>query len=318
MLDEFLWGRVSRVSPEAPVPVVEITSQTASLGGAGNVVANIHALGGDAVPFAVIGKDEAGEKLSALLAHMGIPTAGLLRAPGRQTTVKTRIIEVSRKHQVVRADRETRGPIERPLIRRLVRALLAEAEHDLDAVVVSDYDKGVVVPELLAELLPALHARRIPVFLDPRTRHPLSYRPVTVMTPNQREAEQISGIEVDSPESLVAAGKRLLELLGCPWLLITLGERGMALFKLDGEMCAIETMAREVYDVTGAGDTVIATLALAFASGASMLAAATIANCAAGLAVAHIGTVAPTAPQLCAALLDGARRTPNHSAWNVR
>lgn len=316
MLDAFLWGRVSRVSPEAPVPVVDITDQTASLGGAGNVVANIRALGGDPVPFGVVGRDEPGRKLCSILREMHVPHDGLVRVPGRHTTVKTRVIEVSRKHQVVRADRETREPVTRAVLRRIARKLLNMA-GELDGVVVSDYSKGVVIPELLSELLPALERTGIPVFLDPRTRYPQSYRPVTVITPNQREAEMITGIEINSDESLAAAGQRLLEMLGCPWVLITLGERGMALFQRGGAMREIATMAREVYDVTGAGDTVIAALALASCSGASMLEAATIANCAAGIAVAHIGTVAPTARDLCDALLDGARRTPGHPAWRM-
>lgn len=317
MLDAFLWGRVTRVSPEAPVPVVDITDQTASLGGAGNVVANIRALGGDPVPFGVVGTDEPGRKLCSILGGMHVPHGGLVRVPGRHTTVKTRIIEVSRKHQVVRADRETREPVTRAVLHRIVRKLLNMA-GEMDGLVVSDYGKGVVIPELLSELLPALEQAGVPVFVDPRTRHPQSYRPITVITPNQREAEVITGIEIGSDESLAAAGKRLIEMLGCRWVLITLGERGMALFERNGEMRAIATMAREVYDVTGAGDTVIAALALAFSSGASMLEAATIANCAAGIAVAHIGTVAPTARDLYDALLDGARRVPDHPAWTIK
>jgi D-beta-D-heptose 7-phosphate kinase/D-beta-D-heptose 1-phosphate adenosyltransferase len=303
MLDDFLWGRVSRISPEAPVPVVDITDHTASLGGAGNVVANIRSLGGQPVPFGVIGKDAAGERLCALLRKMELSTGGLVSVAGRHTTVKTRIIEVSRKHQVVRADRETRTPIERDVIRRLVRRLLSQAGR-LHGLIISDYDKGVVVPELLAELLPALEAAKVPVFLDPRTRHPLSYQPITVITPNQREAEIIAGIEIGGQQALCQAGERILEMLGCRWVLITLGERGMALFERGRPMRAIATTAREVYDVTGAGDTVIAALALAFCSQASMLEAAAVANYAAGIAVAHVGTVAPTAHELRAALLE--------------
>lgn len=307
MLDEFVWGRVSRVSPEAPVPVVEVTEQTASPGGAGNVVANIVALGGRAVPFGVLGKDAAGERLRALLRKMGVPTAGLLAEAGRHTTVKTRIIEVGRKHQLVRADRETRRPAPGALLRRLARRLLREATG-FHAVVVSDYDKGTVTPELLGEVLPVLESAGVPVFLDPRTHHPLSYRPVTVITPNEREAERMAGVEIAGEASLVAAGERLLEMLGCPCVLITRGERGMALFERGRKMRLIPAQAREVYDVTGAGDTVIAALALAYTARASMAEAAWIANCAAGRAVAHVGTVAPTAAELRAALTQGKRQ----------
>jgi len=303
MLDEFVWGRVSRVSPEAPVPVVEVTEQTASPGGAGNVVANIVALGGRAVPFGIIGSDGAGERLRLLLRKMRAPTAGLLGEAGRHTTVKTRIIELARKHQLVRADRETRRPASRPLLRRLAQRLLRDARR-FHAVIVSDYDKGTITPELLAEVLPALHSAGVPVFLDPRTRHPLSYRPITAITPNEREAERMTSVEITGETSLKNAGRRLLSMLGCPYALITRGERGMALFERGGNMRLIPAQAREVYDVTGAGDTVIAALALAYAAGASMADAAWIANCAAGRAVAHVGTVAPTAAELRAALRE--------------
>ncbi len=317
MLDEFIWGRVSRVSPEAPVPVVEVTGQSASPGGAGNVAANILALGGQPVPFGVLGKDRWGRELRDLLRKKDVPTGGLLCQPGRQTTVKTRIIETSRRHQVVRADRETRDPASPALLRRLARHLLAEARR-FDAAVVSDYDKGTVTPELLAEVLPALEKAGVPVFLDPRTRHAESYRPITVLTPNEREAGEIAGVEMGGEAALWEAGRRLLEMLGCPYVLITRGQRGMALFERQGQVRSIPAMAQEVYDVTGAGDTVIAALALAYAAGASMFEAALIANCAAGRAVAHVGTAAPTATELCAALLDGARRTPNYVAWQTR
>lgn len=307
MLDEFVWGSVSRVSPEAPVPVLEVTEQSASPGGAGNVLANIVALGGRAAPFGILGRDASGARLRALLRKMKVPTAGLLAEAGRHTTVKTRVIEVARKHQLVRADRETRTPAPRALLRRLAGRLL-RATAGFDAVVVSDYDKGTVTPELLGYVLPALEAARVPVFLDPRTRHPLSYRPVTAITPNEREAAQMAGMEMTGEASLVAAGERLLEMLRCPYVLVTRGERGMVLFERGGGVHSIATLAREVYDVTGAGDTVIAALALAHAAGANMLEAAWIANCAAGRAVARVGTVAPTAEELRAALIEAARR----------
>lgn len=301
MLDEFIWGRVSRVSPEAPVPVVDVTDQTAALGGAGNVVANIVAMGGRPFPFGVLGRDAAGERLRAMLRAQSTPLSGLVADARRHTTVKTRIIEVSRKHQVVRADRESRGAVSAEVGKQLARRLLRDV-RSFHAVVVSDYDKGAVTPELLAEVLPALHAAKVPVFLDPRTRNPESYSPVTAITPNEREAERISGIEISSDADLVRAGERILDMLDCSYVLITRGERGMALFERGGSVRHIATVAREVYDVTGAGDTVIATLALAFSAGAPMFDAAIVANCAAGLAVAHVGTVAPTAEELRAAI----------------
>ncbi len=305
MLDEFIWGRVSRVSPEAPVPVLEMSEQTASPGGAGNVAANIVALGGRAVPFGILGRDEAGTRLRALLRKMGVPTTGLLADASRHTTVKTRLIEVARKHQLVRSDRETRSPASPALLRRLGRRLLREAAS-FHAIIVSDYDKGTLTPELLGEVLPALESDGVPVFLDPRPRHPLSYRPLTVITPNESEAEQMAGVQISTEGLLRRAGERLLETLGCPYVLITQGERGMTLFERGGGAHVITAQAREVYDVTGAGDTVIAALALAYAAGASMADAARIANCAASRAVAHVGTAAPTAEEVRMALLEAA------------
>ena len=316
MLDEFIWGKVSRISPEAPVPVVEVTGQTFSPGGAGNVAANIVAMGGCPAPFGIVGRDGYGKQLIEVLRRKGMPTGGLIADASRSTTVKTRIIETARKHQVVRADRECRRPAGRALARRLARRLLREADR-FQAVIVSDYDKGAITPELLAEVLPPLKEAGIPVFLDPRTRNPLSYRPITIITPNEREAGQIAGLEIDSEAALLAAGRRLLEMLDCAWVLITRGERGMALFERGGQIRKIAAMAQEVYDVTGAGDTVIAVLALAHAAGASMPEAAVIANCAAGRAVAHVGTVAPTAEEVRAALIESARRFPRHSAFQL-
>ena len=327
MLDEFVWGRVSRISPEAPVPVVEVTGQTESPGGAGNVAANIAALGGRPVPFGAVGNDAQGKRLCALLRGLGMPVDGLIAEAGRVTTVKTRIIETSRKHQVVRADREHRAPAPAALRKRLVERLLGGAPT-FHAVVISDYDKGTVTPELLEQLLPRLEAAGAPVFVDPRTRHPRHYRPITVLTPNEKEAERMAGAmngeaaaaegdgEGNGDRAVLATGRRLLDMLGCPYVLITRGERGMALFERGGPVLQIDTFAQEVYDVTGAGDTVIAALALAYAAGATMAEAAFIANCAAGRAVAHVGTVAPSAAELRTALLEAARRATNHG-WRV-
>ncbi len=300
MLDEFVWGRASRISPEAPVPVVEVTHETAAPGGAGNVAANIVAMGGRAPAFGIIGQDAAGRKLRALLRARGGEVAGLLAASGRLTPLKTRIIETARKHQVARADRESRGSAPAALLRRLATSLLAL--HPLHAVIISDYDKGTVTPELLNRILPELERRRVPVFVDPRTRHPQSYRPITIITPNEREAERIAGVEISDDASLADAGRRILQMLGCAYVLITRGERGMALFDRGGGMLSVPTTAREVYDVTGAGDTVIAVLALAHAAGAPMPAAAALANYAAGIVVGHVGTAAPTADELAAAI----------------
>lgn len=312
MLDHFIWGQASRLSPEAPVPVVEVTGETWHPGGAGNVAANLAALGATAVPFGVIGRDAEAGILRRELRQRAVATSDLLSDPGRPTTLKTRIIETERKHQVARADRECRAPAPAALARRLVRRLLAGSCH---AVIISDYDKGAITPELLAELLPALARRRVPVFVDPRPRHAAAYRPITVLTPNRREAELITGLSIHDERGLQEAGTRLLELTEARAVLITLGPQGMALLERGSRLRRIETLAREVYDVTGAGDTVVATFALAHAAGAGLAEAAALANCAAGIVVGRVGTAVPTVADLRAALREHARLNPRHSAW---
>ncbi len=312
MLDHFVWGEASRLSAEAPVPVVQVKSESWCPGGAGNVVANLAALGATAIPFGVTGRDAEGRLLRRELARRRVSTVGLLVDPGRPTTLKTRIVETARKHQVARADRESSAPLPARLVERLVRRLLAGSYH---AVILSDYDKGTITPELLEEVLPALARQGVPVFVDPRPRHAAFYRPITVLTPNRREAEVISGVAIHSEKDLHRAGERLLDMTEAEAVLITLGAQGMALLERGGSLRHIETLAREVYDVTGAGDTVVATLALARAAGASLAQAAALANCAAGIVVAHVGTVAPTLAELRAALREHARLNPRHPAW---
>ncbi len=296
MLDEFIWGRVRRISPEAPVPIVEVRDETYRLGGAGNVVANIRALGGTPIPIGVIGRDRAAERLRDLLAQSGVDTSGLIEEPLRPTTLKTRIIAHSQ--QVVRADRESRKPLAAAINRSLAEAFerwLSKAA----AVIVSDYDKGVVNRDLLDEILPKARSAGIPVFLDPKVHHADYYRPVTLITPNQREAELLTGLVIEDEQTLNEAGRRLIEKFGCEYVLITRGEEGMSLFNSTSSH-HLPTFAREVFDVTGAGDTVIATLALAKSGGATMEEAATLANHAAGIAVGKIGTATVNCPELVA------------------
>lgn len=296
MLDQFIWGNVRRISPEAPVPVVEVANETSHLGGAGNVAANIRALGGVPVPIGIIGDDSAAGQLAGILKSNGIEASGLLTAPGRPTTVKTRIIAHSQ--QIVRADRESKAPI----TAENNAALAAEFGKWLasaGAVVVSDYDKGVVNRTLLREVLPAAQRAHIPVLLDPKVHHADYYKPITLITPNHREAELLTGISIENEQQLEAAGRKLLEKFECPYALITRGEEGMSLF-FPGGSHHLPTFAREVFDVTGAGDTVIATLALAQAGGATMEESATLANHAAGLAVGKVGTATVSPVELLA------------------
>jgi D-beta-D-heptose 7-phosphate kinase/D-beta-D-heptose 1-phosphate adenosyltransferase len=305
MLDEFIWGKVRRISPEAPVPVVDVTEETYRLGGSGNVAANVSALGGNPVSVGTIGLDSAGDRVLELMQQLGIDTAAIIRND-RSTTLKTRII--AHHQQVVRADRETKQPIGRQLTAELAAAFnryLSAAA----AVIVSDYDKGVVNRDLLSEILPQARGRGVPVFLDPKVHHADYYRPITMITPNQREAELLTGIPISDDLTLEEAGRKLIEKFGCEYALITRGEDGMSLFNnshapQDSRSHHLPTFAREVFDVTGAGDTVIATLALAHAAGASMEECATLANHAAGIVVGKVGTATVSCSELLADFVD--------------
>lgn len=295
MVDQFIWGSVSRISPEAPVPVVRLDRETFCLGGAGNVVRNIAALGGRAIPVGARGDDRDGEAFERLCRESGIATEGLVVAPGRPTTVKTRV--VAHNQQVVRVDREAEGPLEAGPARALRERALSCLDR-ATTLIVSDYDKGAIVPDLLASLLPEAARRRLPIVIDPKIRLFRHYRPATVVTPNAREAMEASGEPARTDEEFERAARGLLALLGCPHLLITRGERGMLLVEAGGPAIGIAATAREVFDVTGAGDTVVATLALALACGATMTEAAVLANRAAGVVVGKIGTASLTAAEL--------------------
>jgi D-beta-D-heptose 7-phosphate kinase/D-beta-D-heptose 1-phosphate adenosyltransferase len=298
MLDRFLWGRVDRISPEAPVPVVRLEKETVKLGGAANVAANIRALGADAVLFGLCGVDEAATQLLELLTERGIDAAGLIQSDTRPTTIKTRILAHSQ--QVVRTDREDDRPLAALLVEELVDRL--EAQGPFDGVVLSDYGKGVLTDAALAAFIATGKERGLPVVVDPKRGDYSQYRGATSLTPNQKEAEQACAMVITGAKSLRSAGHRLLERTEAEAVLITRGEHGMALFQRDGAEHHLDTQARTVYDVTGAGDTVIATYTAALAAGADFATAAALANHAAGIAVRELGTAAVTAAQLTAAL----------------
>ena len=292
MLDEFIWGDVSRISPEAPVPVVDVKRESTHLGGAANVLANLLTLGANGCVVGIVGNDYAGDRirLSVKEKSAGQRDEFLIAADGRPTTIKTRIIA---QHQmVVRADRENRTPVNGEIEQRVIavaRAALANAH----ALVVSDYDKGVITRGVLESVLPEAYGH-MPVLIDPKLRNFDWYRPATLVTPNHHEALQLTGVEDDSDTALQAAAGSIREILSCDAVLITRGDRGMMLFERDNEPVKVKTAAREVYDVTGAGDTVIATLAAALAAGASMTEAALLANHAAGIVVGKLGTATAT------------------------
>jgi len=300
MLDEFLWGDVTRISPEAPVPVVDIKRESTHLGGAANVLANLLALGAQACVIGVVGDDFAGERIRSSVNDKSImQTDGLLITDkSRPTTIKTRII--AQQQMIVRADREHRMPVDAPTETRIIAAVKT-ALANAQALIISDYDKGVVTPRVLSEVLPAAYGR-MPVLIDPKIRNFDSYRPATLVTPNHHEALRLANLEEDSDASLQTAARMIRARLGCDAVLITRGDRGMMLCEGERDPVHVETAAREVYDVTGAGDTVIATLAAALAAGASMTEAAVLANQAAGIVVGKLGTATASADEVLASI----------------
>jgi D-beta-D-heptose 7-phosphate kinase/D-beta-D-heptose 1-phosphate adenosyltransferase len=297
MLDEFVWGDVTRISPEAPVPVVEIRRESVHMGGAANVLANLIALGARACIVGVVGDDSAGERLRKELREASSSQTDELIVvdSSRPSTVKTRII--AHNQTVVRADRERRTPVDAQTEDRII-SVLRKAIKEADAFLVSDYDKGAVTPRILSEVLPFAYGRGIPVLIDPKIRNFDAYRPATLITPNHHEALHHTHMEEDTDEGLKRAARLIRERLDCDAVLITRGERGMMLLEDGREPVYVQTVAREVYDVTGAGDTVIATLAGALAAGASMLEAAILANHAAGIVVGKVGTATASGDEL--------------------
>jgi D-beta-D-heptose 7-phosphate kinase/D-beta-D-heptose 1-phosphate adenosyltransferase len=266
------------------------------LGGAANVLANLVALGARGSVIGVIGNDAAGERLKTGLRDLGAQDQCLIVDETRPSTIKTRIIAHSQL--VVRADRESRTQVNGNLENKIV-ASLKEALKEADAFVVSDYDKGVVTPAILREILPLAY-ERVPVLIDPKLRNFNAYRPATLVTPNHLEALRMSDSEDHSDDGSHHAAKVIREKLGCDAVLITRGDRGMMLLEANGEPVYVKTAAREVYDVTGAGDTVIAALASALSAGATMLEAASLANHAAGIVVGKVGTATASAAELIA------------------
>ena len=299
MLDQFVFGRVERISPEAPVPVVHVGREEVRPGGAGNVVSNVRALGGRAAVCGLIGRDPAGDRLRRALQATGASTAGILASRDRRTTQKTRII--AHQQQVVRLDHEDGGPPGASATRRLRDVVLRQLAR-ADVLVVSDYGKGVVGPELLRVLAEVRARRGLTWLIDPKRANFPHYRRASLIKPNRDEAAQASGIEIRDAASLRAAGERLLARWEADSVLISQGEGGMALFKHGprGSVVVEEfsTVARQVFDVTGAGDTVLATCALALGAGGSLEEATVLANQAAGVVVGRIGTATTTTAEL--------------------
>ena len=306
MLDRYLWGSVSRISPEAPVPVVDINKEEHLLGGAANVANNIAALNGQPVLVGVVGKDSFASTLKEKLAARKFTEDGVFTDRSRPTTVKTRII--ASNQQVVRADRETTEEISAKLNKKILD-YINKILNKISAVIISDYGKGVINLALLENLISACNEKNIFVAVDPKESHFFNYRYVSTITPNHHEAGFVVGKKINDDATLTEVGWQILEQLESKSLLITLGEKGMALFE-SGQgnqkkrsLTRIPTLARRVYDVTGAGDTVIAALTMAVAAGATLKEAALIANVAASEVVAEVGTAQVSRDRLMKLLL---------------
>lgn len=299
IVDHFIWGDAARISPEAPVPVVRVSRDELLLGGGANVFNNLHTLGGKPVLCGLIGDDRMGKKVVEMVAGLPASTAGLITCPHRPTTVKTRI--VARGQQVVRFDREETGQPTAATYQRVVD-FLEQHLHDFDAVVVSDYIKGVISLPLMAYIMDVLSKTAIPVVVDPKPSQLERFHKVTVVTPNKLEAEQMSGLAIIDNLSLAAAAEKILGILACDAVLITLGDAGMGLLERGKPLQEIPTVTRGVYDVTGAGDTVVATLALGVAAGLSLGDAAVLANLAAGIVVGKVGTATVSEQELIGAV----------------
>lgn len=286
MLDQYVVGDVDRISPEAPVPVVQVRRDEAVLGGAANVAANMASLGAEVAVLGLVGKDPAARRLRGMLAEAGIDTAHVVTDAARPTTKKTRV--VAGHQQVVRVDRESRAEPAARLAGRLDR-LLARLAPEYDAVLVSDYGKGMVRARLLDALRAARQVHGFPVVVDPKDIHFSNYRGFSLATPNLAEASLAAGCKLRDQAEVVSAGKRLRAEVDLEHLLITRGPQGMSLFS-EGEVEHIPTMAREVFDVSGAGDTVAALMTLGLAAGLSAGHAAHLANAAAAVVVGKMGT----------------------------
>jgi rfaE bifunctional protein kinase chain/domain len=319
MLDRYLWGEAKRLSPEAAVPVVDFVEQSECLGGAGNVAANLAALGARVEAFGVVGKDEPAKALRECLRSAHIGDKGVLEDAKRVTGVKTRII--ARHHHVVRVDRERRENPRRPTEEQLLRVLFGALKR-LDAVVLSDYDKGLITDNFADRILNACHRLKVPVFVKPKTSRLYAYRGARAIVCNAKEAEFFATHSLGDEKSLEEAGRGLLAHFGCEAILITRGEKGMSLFE-EGAPCHLHipatsfevtyarvgqpgvergTSGRQVFDVTGAGDTVLSVLALAATAGASLPEGAMLANTAAGVVVGKLGTATVSPEELTRAL----------------
>ncbi len=299
MLDRFVYGRVDRISPEAPIPVLQVEREIGMLGGAGNVVRNVSALGGASALAAVIGDDAAGAEIKALLTEDKVAKAAVITHPARATGIKTRYLAGTQ--QMLRADREVAQPIDGKVAQKVIDAA-KKALKTCGAVVISDYGKGVLVPDVIEAVIDTARARGCPVIVDPKGREYWRYQGADLVTPNRAELAEAVGHPINVESDIVDAAKSLVVEYDLGGVLVTRSQDGMTLVTSDGHVTHLAAEAREVFDVSGAGDTVVATIATAMAAGAPLLDAAALANVAAGIVVAKVGTAAAYAGDIVAAL----------------
>ncbi len=299
MLDRYWWGSVNRISPEAPVPVVRLLNTTIAAGGAANVAVNVVGLGAEPIIFGMIGIDEEARHIQELLKDSGLSVDCVLEVPDHQTTVKTRVI--ANGQQIARVDQETGGSLPDAFEADLLARFTNEIET-ADAIIISDYAKGLLSDKLLAAIMTAASKAGKSVLVDPKGKQYGKYSGATMITPNRREAAEACNLDEHSDDLVERAGKRLLDEFGFDAVLITQGDAGMTLFRQQQMALHFPAAAREVYDVTGAGDTVIATLATSLGAGLTLETATALANTAAGLVVEQIGTSVVDLTELRAAI----------------
>ncbi len=307
MVDSYYWGTVNRVSPEAPVPVVDVMSESVRLGGAANVANNIQALGGEPLLVGLIGNDHPGQLFLDLLKDQNLSADGVVKDTSRPTTIKTRVI--AHGQHVVRIDNESKADCPEHLEHRLIDAVKYSI-HSIDGVILEDYNKGAMTPNIIREIIAVARKYDKVVTVDPKFNNFFEYKNVTVFKPNKREAEEAIGSRIRSSDDLLRAGRRLLDELQAENILVTQGEEGLTLFGRNGDVDHMKSMATNVQDVSGAGDTVISTLTMALVSHATIREAAALANCAASVVIGAVGIV----PIRTDELLTSSMRLTDHKA----
>lgn len=288
MLDRYVWGNVLRISPEAPVPVVEVESESTRLGGAANVANNIASLGAEALLIGVVGNDANGTEFRNILTSQKTSADGIITDPSRPTTIKTRVI--AHHQHVVRIDSEEKRDVD-SAIQKMILAVLEKNIDAIDGIIIEDYNKGVVIKDLIHAVVNLAKKHSTVITIDPKFNNFFEYRHVSVFKPNKKETEEALGKKLKSDEDVIAAGKALLDRLNADNILLTRSEKGMSLFERNGAITHMPTHARRIADVSGAGDTVIATLTVMLAAGATVVEASTLANIAGGIVCGEVGIV---------------------------